>query len=441
MKRKRHPGNRPPDGQPSQPRTERGSKRSRISFIVLLVVLALGLLLVGRYRADAPNAFGRWRISQRRLVDAQWWLEWAQRLDPNNAETEFLFARVARRKGEMAEVREHLARAAELQYPLARVEKEQWLAMAQSGQLREAEQHLASLLSENQGDGAEVCEAFVIGLLRHRRFETARELLRVWSADLPHDPQPFFYLGAIEQDQKNWDKAIGFYEKALQEDSKRGDISIAIAKCYLEKKQPTQALEHYRAAAMPDGEQRVPALVGQAHCLRELGKSAEARAPLQQALAIDADDSAANFEIAQVELEAAEFASAINRLAPLVDREPRNHDARFAYAVALRGTGKAVDAAKQFEIVSRARKQLTKATNLAEQMESPDDVEARHDIGAIFLEYGDPEEGLQWLTSVFNYDPNYKPTHRVLADFYAAKQTQSPQCAALAKHHRAMSQE
>ena len=408
--------------------------RRRNVLLAVLTCLLICLVLGYRQLSTIPLTIARHRIDQQEFERGLWWLEWANQISPTNPTTEFLKARVSRKKGEMREVGVHLQRAVALGYPAELANREQWLALAQSGQMREAETHYGTLLTDARGEEGEICEAFVIGYCKLRHFDKAVQLLGAWVADLPNDPQPHYYWGLIEQERKSWDEAIRHYNQALQSDPTHSQAALAIATCYLEKKQPQEALGYYRMAK-DDTRQLTTALVGEAHCLRELGRSDESRETLARALAADPQNSEAILEMSQVELEAAEFGAALPRLESLLKREPHNLDVRFAYATALRGTSKGQEAKEQLQIVSEARAQLIKAGNLAREMASPDDVEARYEIGVIHLKYGEPTEGLLWLTSVLDYAPRHTLTHRALAEYYADRAKVDPQYAALAKRH------
>ena len=50
--------------------------------------------------------------------------------------------------------------------------------------------------------------------------------------------------------------------------------------------------------------------------------------------------------------------------------------------------------------------------------ERPNDLAARYEAGVIFLQYGMTQDGLHWLSTALELDPNHRPTHRALADYY-----------------------
>ena len=110
--------------------------------------------------------------------------------DPQHAEAHYLLAKAYRRLGEMKQVHNHLASAVRLGYDGKAIVREQWLALAQSGQMREAAPHLPDLLIQQTEDVRNVCEAYVNGFFLTNQFADAFRLLDVWQADFPNDPHP-----------------------------------------------------------------------------------------------------------------------------------------------------------------------------------------------------------------------------------------------------------
>src|SRR5262245_59055767 len=119
--------------------------------------------------------------------------------DPTHGEVQFLLARCHRRLGRMKEAREHLTRASLLSISSKAIAREEWLALAQSGQMREAYPHLSELLIDPGEDGPEICEAYVNGFFLTTRFRDAFELLTVWEKDFPQDSQPYLFRGRYFQ--------------------------------------------------------------------------------------------------------------------------------------------------------------------------------------------------------------------------------------------------
>jgi Tfp pilus assembly protein PilF len=63
----------------------------------------------------------------------------------------------------------------------------------------------------------------------------------------------------------------------------------------------------------------------------------------------------------------------------------------------------------------------------------PDDPRLRHEIGSTLLENGQLKDALWWLRGVLRIDPEYRPTHRRLAEYYEVSGA-----ADLAARHREM---
>jgi Tfp pilus assembly protein PilF len=66
---------------------------------------------------------------------------------------------------------------------------------------------------------------------------------------------------------------------------------------------------------------------------------------------------------------------------------------------------------------------------------TPNDPAIHHRIALIALRAGQPKEGLRWLQSALQVDPDHLPTHQTLAGYYHS--TGNP---VLAARHRAIAQ-
>jgi tetratricopeptide (TPR) repeat protein len=65
----------------------------------------------------------------------------------------------------------------------------------------------------------------------------------------PKAASPYFYLGRIEEDQKNWREAFGFYQKAVELDPGNHEAQVRLAKFYLLAKDAEKATELLEPAA------------------------------------------------------------------------------------------------------------------------------------------------------------------------------------------------
>ncbi len=416
--------------------------RRRTAILVGFLVVSLVLLIGQReYLSVFPNSRARGALRQRDLPGAQYWLRISERIAPGNAEKEFLLARVCRREGDFEGMRQHLRKSLQAGFPADTIQREEWLALAQSGKIQEAESYLGALTNEPRGDAPEICEAYVIGYLRNYRLQKAFELLAVWEADFPRDPQPFFWRGQIRQEQRAWSEAAREFQETLRRDPHHTQAALDLADALIELKRPEDALRFYDlAAAQADG--GAPAQLGRAKSLKMLGRKDEARQTLEALVRQDPNHAAAAVELAQLESAAGRHARALELLEPLESREPKNLDLQYAYAVALRGTKQLDEAKKRFDAVTKIREERHRASDLVMQAaQQPDNADLRCEIGTIYLHYGDEKTGLVWLANALECDPRHRETHRVLADYYASHSEDDPRYQTLAQNHRRLSRE
>ncbi|MCA9156404.1 MAG: hypothetical protein KDA38_16540, partial [Planctomycetales bacterium] len=66
----------------------------------------------------------------------------AKRIAPRYGGVEMQLARVARHEGRMDDSRRHLANAAEMGWSARYIAREEWMALAQSGSMAEAQKYL-----------------------------------------------------------------------------------------------------------------------------------------------------------------------------------------------------------------------------------------------------------------------------------------------------------
>jgi predicted Zn-dependent protease len=142
-------------------------------------------------------------------------------------------------------------------------------------------------------------------------------------------------------------------------------------------------------------------------------------------------------ELAQMELGAGHYAEALALLTPLAANEYRFADLQFSYASALRGNNRQEEAQARFAIAAEIRQQLRRASELTDQTaDRPDDPALRYEIGRIYLENGYEKDGLMWLASALECEPQHGPTQSTLANYYARSGAR-PAARSLAENSRA----
>lgn len=417
-----------------------GLRKRTWLLVTLLAILVILAVICRDWLAAIPNAQARKCLARRDEQRALAWLRFSRRLSDRNPETDFLLARVHRRQGETDLVHEHLLRAADLGWPLEDVNREQWLALAQSGQMQAAGPHLPELLQDPRGDAVEICEAYVIGYTKMHHLGAAARLLDVWIRDFPNDPQAHFLRGVLHRDARLFDKAERDLRRALEVDRGHHAAALSLAEVLYEHKKTEQALAFFRRAEQ-GADEKTAALIGQARCLQALSRPDEARGLLEDVLASSETNADALVALARLEIEEGNYQAVIDRLEPAAEREVRNREVRFVLGTALRRCGRNEEALAHFKYCEEAADQIDLAARLKPQVsERPRDPDLRYQIGKKYLDYGFPKDGLIWLESALQCDPRHKATHVALADYYGSKVGEGRKYVELAERHRRLAE-
>ena len=406
----------------------------RIAAVLMMVALAIG------WFAGVPKLVLK-HLAQRQLQrgmphQALPWLNQAAKLNGTDAELEFLTARTYRLQGNMTEVRSHLERAWNLGYPVLKLEREQILAQAQSGQLGTAEPALAAMLVDPRGDMTDICEAYVVGYIRNYRLPQAERLLTAWLADSPRQPRALLLRAKMQIDLLNWKAAEEDLRVVLSTVPDHAEAADILAGVLLKQKKAEAALK-VLPVAIKSPRMRLSAQLREVECHRIQGHAEAARNLLTSILKEHPENVQAHLELGTLESDLNNFAAAVIELEQARQLAPTVPDVRYALAIALRGAGREAEAKEHFDFVIRAREALAEAMNLRPTVEQkPRDAELRCKIGTTLLDYGQTDRGLVWLQSALDVDPRLTSAHQRMADYYESRAKESDEFAALAVEHR-----
>lgn len=406
------------------------TKRFRSLWWLLLLAIGLGVMwlsgglaTLNNYAILAALNEGHDDIASRRLGYNRW-------LHGAVGETQFLRARLARHRGELAEMDKHLQLAARNGFPADRMRREQSLAMAQTGQLDYALESKLNSWIAGGIETREVCSAYANGLAASSQFAEAYQVLEAWAQDFPQDPRPAFRRGRILEHQRRKDEALEMYVESQRRDPSFVPASYSIAKILLEQRKVDEALVAFRAC--PDAENSIPIQTGIAMCLKSQGKLDEAKLILEEVLsnsneAIFAaynqvDDPTerlvAAAELGKIDSDQGDFEQARHWLERAIAVNPRDMETRYTYAVTLRGLGEKELADKEFEYVKTTREALASVNVLWDRIDSePNNTEARLELAKILLEHESKRAGMYWLKSILQYDPNNAAVAELLKEY------------------------
>lgn len=394
-------------------RARRGWADGRAARVVALIVCAAAVLFI----ALPELALGRVRhlLDTRRTDAAGRWLTVAERTSPRRGAVHFQAARLARRRGDFAEVRRRLQAALAAGWPVDDLRREQWLAQAQTGQVDAMEEHWPALFRDPGSDGPEISRAFVVAALARIRLDDAGRVLDAWEADYPADPGPHVFRGIIHAIRLEWDDAARAYTRALDLDP--GDVAArrGLAEAFSKRLRFAEARDAWTAvlAAEPHD---TAAAVGRCDCLVQLGEIDTARRDLAALIARAPGDVAALEVAGRLELAAGDAARAVEHLRRACERRPEDAELRYAFGRALRLAGDGAAAREHLEFREAAAAPLDRLrTLLVELPRDPWNADLRTEIGELTYRWKSREEGLQWIRRALDVDPEH-PAARALLE-------------------------
>lgn len=390
-----------------------------VRWTLLAAALVAAAALVHPARVTYKLQVGKSQLRSGDYESGLMTLREAARLDPDRAETQFWLARACRKTGDLEGVRRHLDRAAALNYSeTERLKREWWLVLAETGRVREVEQHLPAMLLHAAEDGPEICDAFVQGYCLNLQFEPARQLIGAWQTDFPDDHRPYARLGQIESGQQRWPQAAAAYEEALRRKPDLPSVRCALATALVELHREQDAEQQLRAALNADPD-FVPALLALGNLLLERKDAAGAAMMAGRALDQQPQDDEAQLLLAKSELAAGKPESSIRRLEALIQQWPEDLRLRYTLARALRLAGRHEDAEHQLQTYS----ELEQARGRIEELDravrrDPSNPELRYELGSLMLRHESRREGAVWLQSVLQFEPAHAGAHQELASYY-----------------------
>lgn len=431
------------------PEARRSTKRRRLHVISVVAIVALVAVWWTGGFGIWPRRQAMRAIAAGRLDEAESWIRRALLLDRGSAESYFLLARIQRRQGQLREFDESLRRASARGLARQRADKERLLAQAQSGQIEPIQSQLDEFLIRGDSDGREVFEAYVNGCLAAARLDEAALLIDGWERTFPDDPQPNYYRGRLLKHYQQYERAAEQFERALE---KRPDHYAAVyllGQLLLLQNRTQQALVLFQQCDAV--RYNAAARIAQAKALRALGRIDEARSLLESVVQLPEEQvrlsfqrvgdryegAPAHFELGSLESTAGRYEAALRWLDEAVRANPQDLSARYARGIALRGVGRAEEAAQEFQAVIEARRALREVDRLADLVSSdPTLVEERVRIGELYLTYESKKTGEYWLKTALARDPHHARAHELLARYYQERSGDDAAYTGLAEHHR-----
>lgn len=382
----------------------------RVAAAVALVAICLwaaGEFCVWQSRVALDN---RDHAEARRSLTA------ASLLSPRRAEVAFLTARLARRTGDFDHARTQLLVAADAGWPVEALEREQWIALAQTGQPQQMQEHWDELFMDPGSDLPEICEAFVREALKRFQIRDARRVLDAWRKDRPEDATSYAISAQIHASLREWEPAVEDFRAALDRDPSNIDAARGLAEALEKLLKFDEALVAWIVVldALPEDGQ---AAVGKANCLARTGEAETARQQLDAWLTGHPQDLAALEAAGRLELVEGRADKAIERLGAAVLLRPEDAELRYALGRALRLAGRDQEAEEHLAYRQAAEEPLARLRDLLNELPSrPQDPEIRAEIAMLTSQWKSRDEGLQWAAAALDLDPQNPAARALLHD-------------------------
>jgi tetratricopeptide (TPR) repeat protein len=410
-------------------------RRPWLAAAVALICLGVGVLV---YSVAAPQikAWSHWRQAGHALANydfpqARAHLAWCLAIWPTSGEAHFLLARTCRREWDFAGARTHLQEAKRLRWPVAAIDLEFKLIQAQSGDVRAVEKTLHNYLESGHPDEVLIFEALVSGYLQSNLLNDTYHWATVWIKRHPGMWFPLMMRGLVLERSLKFDLAMADYQAAIELKPDHVKARLRVAEMLLRRGRFDEALPHFQAgfAEFP-GDPAV--MIGLAKCYRSLAQVEAAEKVVAAGLERYPQHPQLLQLRGQLEADNERFEAALAWLRRAEAQAPNDRGTVFALANVLGRLGKAEEARKYDERGRQLVQSLGQVDQLIREVAETEgknparNVQCRHELGKLLLSLGQEEEGLQWLASALNEDPNHEPTRKALAEYEQKMNTAPP---------------
>jgi tetratricopeptide (TPR) repeat protein len=399
---------------------------SRRPFILLITVVVIGLAgYLGWPHARAWNDLRSARSALGRFdpLAAKESLDNCLRTWPNNVESHLLASRAARQQGDFAEAHRELSICQKLVGGSNDEIALEWaLQQASGGAPSEVEEYLQQQAQLNPALAPLVWEALAQGYLRIYRILDAMATLDHWLALDPSNLHALELRGRAYQAGKGAKKAADDFRRVLEMDPTRDDARHRLVICLLDTGGYEEALTNleYLQRRKPDD---LDVQVRVARCYNMLERGDEARKRLDDLLAAHPDHAMALRTRAYFALldDRPELAESLLRRTLKV--WPEDYYTNHLLSQALQKQAKTDEAQAQSKVAEQVKEVAERLGDLRSRKmsERPLDPALHYEMGTLLLRAGHKEVGESWLLSALSLDPNYRPAHAALADYYESQ--------------------
>jgi tetratricopeptide (TPR) repeat protein len=339
---------------------------------------------------------------------------------PHDPAALLLAARTARRAGGFEEAQDFLD-----QYEKVRGKDddalilERVLQQAQHGRVDRVHEFCEIRVRQNHPDSPLILEAVSAGLMRIYRLQEAEERIQTWLKLRPDDCQALLFEGIIYDLQSRIPEATANYLRVVNLDPDNEEARLRLTGLLVQNLKGAEALPHleYLRKRTPD-DPRVAVRIAQ--CRRLLAQPEEAKKILDDVLARYPHFPEALAVRGKLAMEDGNLAEAETLLREAAARDPSTAETHYHLSQCLTRQGKEAESKEVDAQLKRQEQDLKDIDELinGKMEQSRFDPALHYKAGMIAMRAGSEQEGVRWLESALELDPNYAPAHEALATYY-----------------------
>ena len=410
-------------------RVRTASAHFGVMFLVLVVLCVLGYggyVGIAFYRdhrlfQQAERALANNKLDEARRLLAEYCKD-----RPRDPDGHFLAARAARRQRDFADADAHLRRCQDLGFEPDKLQLEYAMMQAQRDSPDAVEGFLLAKVRDDHSDTPVIMEALIQGYLRTFQIPKSLHCLSIWRQHDAENLQALFWEGMIAEKLGNARAALAIFEAIVGEEPDNrearlhlADLLVGVSKDY------ERALKHYERLQWPEAKE-LQVWLGTVACKIGLNQLDEAESILRHLRADYPDEPRILSECGQLALRLSKPDEAEEFLRRALIADPYEPDAVYSYSQALHQLGRTAEAKKYEERHDAIRADLRRLDELGRQAAAkPQDANLRYEMGMIFLRNGREKDGVAWLQTALQVDPNHAATHQALADYFERKSMKS----------------
>jgi predicted Zn-dependent protease len=247
----------------------------------------------------------------------------------------------------------------------------------------------------------------------------AERVLKQWFERQPDNPQALLIQARTYDLYLRLHDAVAGYRRVLDIDPEMDEARLRLCGNLMHLGTADETLSHleYLSQRIPDNSK---VQVYLAHMRDQMGHSGEAEQILAAVLARQPNYGPALAEQGKLALRAGRSVEAEKLLRQAIAQDPGDIQSHYQLVLCLEKNGKSEEARQaqaRLDQIEADIKRIQEISYVSMQM-APHDPALHTEVAKISLRAGAVEEGLRWLHNALQEDPDYKPAHQILMEYY-----------------------